>query len=187
MKAEVLRDELAHVDACGLGAEYADLEILSVHQAHRRRSQRDHDGTFVFGLSMGDSELAPRLVDGRVEKSQFEVGLNGDVFSESVRVAGRRLDQHILTIKPQAFVCDLCSRDFKRTQALDGIYEELLCSRLCQPVAEDGVDKAADERMRVARWELTRCIFMTMAAMDQQEHFLLMSIVRVVRQEDMHL
>jgi hypothetical protein len=86
-----------------------------------------------------------------MEKSQFEIGLDGDVFGKSVRVAGRRLDEHILTIKTQAFVCDLCSRDFKRSQALDGIYEELLCSRLCQPVAEDGVDKAADERMRVAR------------------------------------
>jgi hypothetical protein len=32
------------------------------------------------------------------------------------------------------------------------------------------VNQAADERMLVARWKLTRCIFMTMAAMDQQEY-----------------
>jgi histidinol phosphatase-like PHP family hydrolase len=69
MEAEILRDELAHVDAGGFGAEDTDLEILSVHQSHRRRSQRDHNGTFVFSLSMSDSELAPRLVDGCVEES----------------------------------------------------------------------------------------------------------------------
>ena len=34
MKAEVLGDQLAHVDAGGLGAEDADLEGLGVHQAH---------------------------------------------------------------------------------------------------------------------------------------------------------
>lgn len=59
MKAEVLRDQLAHIDASGFGAEDADLEGLSVHQAHGRRSQRDYDGPFVFSLCMGDSELAP--------------------------------------------------------------------------------------------------------------------------------
>ena len=38
VEAEVLGDQLAHVDADGFGAEDADLEGLSVHQAHRRGS-----------------------------------------------------------------------------------------------------------------------------------------------------
>jgi hypothetical protein len=34
VEAEVLGDQLAHVDAYGLCAEDADLEGLGVHQAH---------------------------------------------------------------------------------------------------------------------------------------------------------
>ena len=37
VEAEVLGDQLAHVDASGFGAEDADLEGLGVHQAHRGR------------------------------------------------------------------------------------------------------------------------------------------------------
>jgi hypothetical protein len=45
------------------------------------------------------------------------------VFGKAVGVASGRLDQDILTIEAQAFVCDFCSCDFERTQALDGIYK----------------------------------------------------------------
>lgn len=76
-----------------------------------------------MSLGVSDGELAPGLIDGCMEKAELEVGLDGDVFGQTVGVAGGRLDEDILAIEAQAFVRDLGGCDFERTQALDGIYE----------------------------------------------------------------
>jgi len=48
---------------------------------------------------MGDGELAPRLVDSGMEKTELKVALNGDVLCKAVGVAGGWFDENILTIK----------------------------------------------------------------------------------------
>ena len=64
---------------------------------------------------MGDGEFAPGLVDGGVEEAEFEVGLDGDVLGEAVGgVAGGRLDEDILAVEAEAFVCDFGGCDFER-------------------------------------------------------------------------
>lgn len=126
MVAEVLGDFLAHVDADGFGAEDADLEILSGHQAHRGWCQRYHDGLVLLGLGVSYGELAPGSVDGGVEKTELEVRLDSDVLGQAMGVAGGRLDEYILAIEPQSFVGDFCGLHLKRTQALHRIYEQLL-------------------------------------------------------------
>ena len=99
MVAEVLGDVFAHIDTCSLSAEDADVEVLRVHQAHGGGRQGDHDGPIFFGLRMGDGELAPRLVDSGMEKTELKVALNGDVLCKAVGVAGGWFDENILTIK----------------------------------------------------------------------------------------
>jgi hypothetical protein len=82
---------------------------------------------------VGDGEFGPGLVDGGVEEAEFEVGLYGDVLGEAVGgVAGRRLDEDILAVEAEAFVCDFGGGDFEGPETLDGVYEELLWLVLCQ-------------------------------------------------------
>ena len=63
---------------------------------------------------MGDGEFAPGLVDGGVEEAELEVGFDGDVLGEAVGVAGGRLDEDILAIEAEDFVCDFGGCDFER-------------------------------------------------------------------------
>jgi len=99
MIAEVLGDVFAHIHACGFCAEDADVEVLRVHQTHRRRRQGDYDGSILFGLRVGDGELAPGLVDSGMEEAELKVAFDGDVLREAMGVAGGWFDKDILTIK----------------------------------------------------------------------------------------
>jgi hypothetical protein len=97
--AEVLGDVFAHIDTCGFGAEDTDVEVLRVHQSHGGGRQGDYDGLILFGLRMRDCELAPGLVDSRVEEAELEVAFDGDVLCKTVGVAGGWFDKDILTIE----------------------------------------------------------------------------------------
>lgn len=99
MVAEILGDVLAHIDASGFGAEDADLEVLGVHQTHGRGRQGDYDGLVLFGLSVGNGEFAPGLVDGGVKEAEFEVAFDGDVLCKTMCVPGGWFDKDILTIE----------------------------------------------------------------------------------------
>jgi hypothetical protein len=48
---------------------------------------------------MRDCELAPGLVDSRVEEAELEVAFDGDVLCKTVGVAGGWFDKDILTIE----------------------------------------------------------------------------------------
>jgi hypothetical protein len=48
---------------------------------------------------VGDGELAPGLVDGGVEETEFKVAFDCDVLCKTVGVAGGRFDEDILTIE----------------------------------------------------------------------------------------
>lgn len=68
-----------------------------------------------MGLGVGDGEFGPGLVDSGVEEAELEVGFDGDVLGEAVGgVAGRRLDEDILAVEAEAFVCDFGGGDFER-------------------------------------------------------------------------
>lgn len=126
VEAKVLCYRVPHVDAGSSGAKDTHLETPRVHQAHRRRSEWYHNVMLTYSFGISDCELTPRLVHSSVEKPQFKVGFYGDVFGEVLRIASWRLDEHILAIKPQALIRDLCRFDLQWTQAFDWIYEELL-------------------------------------------------------------
>jgi hypothetical protein len=110
-----MRDELAHVDTGGFGAEDADLKGLGVHQAHRGWGQGDDDGSLGGGLGVSDGEFAPGGIDGGVEEAELEVGFDGDVLGEPVSVAGGRFNEDILAVEAEAFVCDFDGGDFEGT------------------------------------------------------------------------
>lgn len=49
------------------------------------------------------------------------------MLGEAVGVGGGRLDEDILAVEAEAFVCDFCGGDFEGAEGFDGVYEELVC------------------------------------------------------------